>query len=60
MPGDFDTWIGRHESAEDIITHRQTRQMAATLDTDAPGNALPSLWHWIGWRSKKFVRRRLS
>ena len=50
MPGDFDAWIGRHESAEDIITHRQTRQMAATLDTDAPGNALPSLWHWIGWQ----------
>ena len=50
MPGDFDDWIGRTETAEDIITPRQTRQMAATLDATAPDGVLPPLWHWMGWQ----------
>ncbi len=50
MPGDFDDWIGRTETAEDIITLRQTRQMAATLDATAPDGVLPPLWHWMGWQ----------
>jgi 3-methylfumaryl-CoA hydratase len=50
MPGDFDAWIGRTETAEDTITPRQTRQMAATLDAAAPDGVLPLLWHWMGWQ----------
>ncbi|MGQ0564142.1 MAG: FAS1-like dehydratase domain-containing protein [Gemmobacter sp.] len=50
MPGDFDAWIGRTETADDIITPRQTRQMAATLDAGVPEGVLPPLWHWMGWQ----------
>ena len=50
MPGDFDAWIGRNETATDIITPRQTRQIAATLDAGVPENSLPPLWHWMGWQ----------
>jgi len=52
MPGDFDDWIGRTETAEDTISPRQTRQMAATLDAAAPDGLLPPLWHWIGWQTE--------
>ncbi len=50
MSGDFGAWIGRTETAEDVIAPRQTRQMAATLDATTPGDVLPPLWHWMGWQ----------
>jgi 3-methylfumaryl-CoA hydratase len=50
MPGDFDDWIGRTETAEDVIPPRMARQMAATLDAAAPEGILPPLWHWMGWQ----------
>lgn len=51
---DFSDWVGRQQSAEDIITPRQVRQMAATLggcpgDGMEAGDPLPPLWHWMGW-----------
>ena len=46
-------WVGRSEVAEDVVTLRQVRQMAATLGADglalADGDRLPPLWHWMGW-----------
>jgi 3-methylfumaryl-CoA hydratase len=52
MSGVFEDWIGRREVAEDCVTPRQARQLAATLE--APGRPtdedfLPPLWHWLGW-----------
>jgi 3-methylfumaryl-CoA hydratase len=45
--------VGRVEEARDIVTARQARQMAATLDMSGPsfadGDPLPALWHWMGW-----------
>lgn len=52
MSETFGPWIGRVETARDRITPRQVLQLAATLGADAPcaeGDALPALWHWIGW-----------
>jgi 3-methylfumaryl-CoA hydratase len=44
--------VGRVEEAQDIVTARQARQLAATLDVSGPfvdGDPLPALWHWMGW-----------
>jgi 3-methylfumaryl-CoA hydratase len=44
--------VGRVEEAQDIVTARQARQLAATLDASGPfadGDPLPALWHWMGW-----------
>jgi 3-methylfumaryl-CoA hydratase len=53
MSGAFGPWVGRVEEAQDIVTARQARQMAATLDVSGPsfadGDLLPALWHWMGW-----------
>ena len=55
MSGMFDAWIGRVEEATDTISPRQARQMAATLGDSwgtcplQAGDALPNLWHWMGW-----------
>lgn len=52
MSDTFGAWMGRVEEAEDRISDRQARQMAATLDVGgdfAPGAVLPPLWHWMGW-----------
>jgi 3-methylfumaryl-CoA hydratase len=44
-------WIGRTESAEDIVTPARIAALAATLDRDDPppenGDPLPLLWHWL-------------
>ena len=48
----FGPWVGRVEEAHDIVTARQARQLAATLDVTgafADGDPLPALWHWMGW-----------
>jgi len=52
MSAEFNPWVGRVETAEDRITPRQARQMAATLGTAgdfSDGAELPALWHWMGW-----------
>ena len=52
MTGTFEAWVGRVEEAEDCVTPRQARQMAATLVAEEPleaGSPLPPLWHWMGW-----------
>lgn len=45
------TWIGRHESRDDVITAAPAAALAATLDHDAAppalGDELPPLWHWL-------------
>src|SRR3954463_2552579 len=44
-------WVGRTESAEDIVTAAPVAALAATLDRapdrPAPGTVLPPLWHWL-------------
>ena len=55
MSTPFDDWIGRSETATDIIPLRQARQMAATLGHPAElseGDPLPPLWHWMGWQNE--------
>jgi 3-methylfumaryl-CoA hydratase len=44
------TWIGRSQSAQDVISVGSAQALAATLDQApqfAEGDALPPLWHWI-------------
>jgi 3-methylfumaryl-CoA hydratase len=44
-------WIGRRQSAEDMITLDRARALQAALDDPAPplaeGDPLPPLWHWL-------------
>src|SRR6478672_8080795 len=48
---DLRDWIGRTESADDVITATPVAALAATLDRaskrPAAGTALPPLWHWL-------------
>jgi 3-methylfumaryl-CoA hydratase len=45
------TWQGKSEVLEDLITPAPLRALSATLDRDDPlpvsGSALPPLWHWL-------------
>ena len=45
------TWQGRSETLEDLITPAPLRALSATLDRDDPlpiaGTPLPALWHWL-------------
>jgi 3-methylfumaryl-CoA hydratase len=45
------TWQGRSETLEDLITPAPLRALSATLDRDDPlpvaGSELPPLWHWL-------------
>lgn len=45
------SWQGRSETLEDLITPAPLRSLSATLDRDDPmpvtGSGLPPLWHWL-------------
>lgn len=45
------TWQGKREVTEDMITPAPLRALSATLDREDPlpvsGAALPPLWHWL-------------
>ena len=44
------TWIGRTQSAHDVMSVGSAQALAATLDQTSQfvaGDALPPLWHWI-------------
>ena len=45
------TWQGRRETLEDLITPAPLRALSATLDRDdalpVAGTELPPLWHWL-------------
>jgi len=44
------SWIGRTQSAQDVVSIGSAQAMAATLDQTIVlglGDALPPLWHWI-------------
>ena len=55
LPAELDvdllkTWIGRTQSAQDVMSTGSAQALAATLDQAtalADGDALPPLWHWI-------------
>lgn len=44
-------WIGRTETASEMITTTSVHRMSRTLDRDdpmpAPGDSLPPCWHWM-------------
>jgi len=44
-------WIGKSQTDEDLISERQARLMAATVDYPqervSAGQPLPPLWHWV-------------
>ena len=44
-------WVGRQETASDVVTPTPCAALSATLDRDperpAPGTPLPALWHWL-------------
>ena len=48
---DLRQWIGRTESARDVLTATPYAALAATLDRPATlpeaGTPLPALWHWL-------------
>jgi len=47
----LESWIGRTESRDDVVTVAPIQALAATLDRDdpipRPGDRLPLLWHWL-------------
>ncbi len=49
--GDLAKWIGRRQSARDVIAPGPVARMSATLGRDDPppetGDALPPGWHWL-------------
>ncbi len=53
MPGNetFEDWIGRTETAEDILTPRMAAHLKASLGAQGvgvePGDALPVGWQWM-------------
>lgn len=50
-------WVGKTETAEDLITANQLAGMSATLDRDdpapVPGTPLPPGWHWMFFLTRK-------
>jgi 3-methylfumaryl-CoA hydratase len=46
-PQKLDDWLGKETVAEDDITAFPLTTMAATLDREESGNAVPPLWHWL-------------
>ena len=54
MDAEFDTltrWVGRRESATDVIAPGPAERLSATLGREdaapRPGDALPPGWHWL-------------
>ena len=51
MAMDLKSWIGRSETAEDVVTPTPYAALCATLDRPVerpkPGTELPPLWHWL-------------
>jgi len=49
--GSWQSWVGREETAHDVVTPTPCAALAATLDRDparpADGTPLPALWHWL-------------
>lgn len=53
---DLKSWIGRTETADDMVTAAQVGAMSATFDRDdplpRPGHALPAMWQWMFFTPK--------
>jgi 3-methylfumaryl-CoA hydratase len=58
MRSEFADWVGRVEQAEDTVSARRARALAAVLDDGSPDRAqprraegapLPPLWHWLAF-----------
>jgi hydroxyacyl-ACP dehydratase HTD2-like protein with hotdog domain len=52
---EWDAWVGRSETAEDVVDPGRMAALAATLDRPleacAPDGALPPLWHWTQFQA---------
>ncbi len=50
-PKSLQSWVGRQEIADDILTPRRFASTAATLDKDMSwpdvGTPIPPAWHWV-------------
>jgi 3-methylfumaryl-CoA hydratase len=49
---DYEPWIGQTQTATDTVTAAMARRMGVTLSSrlsPGDGDALPPLWHWMGW-----------
>ena len=50
-PEQFRAWIGRRQTARDLVTASPVARLSATLDRDDPwpstGDVLPPVWHWL-------------
>jgi 3-methylfumaryl-CoA hydratase len=45
---DWQAWVGRNETADDVATASPPRALAATLEVPLPAaGVLPPLWHWL-------------
>lgn len=48
---DYERWVGRERTQDDVLSLSAARALAATLDRDpdalAAGDPLPAGWHWI-------------
>ena len=48
---ELEDWVGRRETAEDVISPGPVARLAATLGRDdpppRPGDLLPPCWHWL-------------
>jgi 3-methylfumaryl-CoA hydratase len=49
---DLKAWVGRTETQSDEIAAAPVQALAATLDVEPPGEALPPLWHWMFFTPK--------
>jgi len=51
MSIDLQSWVGRSETADDVVSPTPFAALCATLDRapqrPPPGTALPPLWHWL-------------
>ncbi|WP_434112528.1 FAS1-like dehydratase domain-containing protein [Paraburkholderia caffeinilytica] len=46
-PEKLDDWLDKEEVVDDDITAFPLAAMAATLDREESGDAVPPLWHWL-------------
>ena len=48
---EFEDWVGRRETAEDVIAAGPVERLSATLgrndERPMPGDPLPPCWHWL-------------
>lgn len=51
MTDQYDAWVGRRDTATDVVSARDVARLAATIAPDHAeiGADLPPLWHWLAF-----------